>query len=271
MFYVYNLIDPRDNSIFYVGKGKGNRMFRHEQYTLNNKLPNGNKFLFDKIKEIKTCNLEIVYKKVFETEDEMLAYEFENKIINEIGIDNLCNSISDQVLIGIANNTRGSNWYHNSTNNQYKLLKETDVIPDGYIKGSPRTKTAMENWWSSLSEEDLKQYKIKMSNSLKNSEIHKQKVTSNEYREILSKSIKSSNNFKKYNEDRKGKKRGKYKNSEKQIKRRVDSILLSESGVIIKEFSGLNELCDFFNIKSSTACVWLKTEKHINGMILKRK
>lgn len=53
MFYVYNLIDPRDNSIFYVGKGKGNRMYKHEQYVLNNKLPNGNKVLFDKIMEIR--------------------------------------------------------------------------------------------------------------------------------------------------------------------------------------------------------------------------
>ena len=90
MFYVYNLIDPRDNSVFYIGKGKGNRMYKHEKYTLNNKLPNGNKSLFDKIKEIKMNNLDIIYKKVFETDDETLAYQFENKLINEVGIDNLC-------------------------------------------------------------------------------------------------------------------------------------------------------------------------------------
>ncbi len=28
-YYVYTLIDPRDNKIFYVGKGKGNRVFYH--------------------------------------------------------------------------------------------------------------------------------------------------------------------------------------------------------------------------------------------------
>ena len=28
-FYVYLYIDPRDNSIFYVGKGRGNRAFAH--------------------------------------------------------------------------------------------------------------------------------------------------------------------------------------------------------------------------------------------------
>ena len=29
--YVYMLIDPRDNKIFYVGEGQGNRVFDHEQ------------------------------------------------------------------------------------------------------------------------------------------------------------------------------------------------------------------------------------------------
>ena len=29
-FYVYRLIDPRDNITFYIGKGFGNRLFQHE-------------------------------------------------------------------------------------------------------------------------------------------------------------------------------------------------------------------------------------------------
>ena len=28
-FYVYSLIDPRNNKIFYIGKGSGNRVFQH--------------------------------------------------------------------------------------------------------------------------------------------------------------------------------------------------------------------------------------------------
>jgi hypothetical protein len=31
-YYVYLLVDPRDNTIFYVGKGKANRVFMHEKY-----------------------------------------------------------------------------------------------------------------------------------------------------------------------------------------------------------------------------------------------
>ena len=30
-YYVYRLIDPRNGQTFYVGKGKGNRVFRHAQ------------------------------------------------------------------------------------------------------------------------------------------------------------------------------------------------------------------------------------------------
>ena len=29
--YVYLLIDPRDDQVFYVGKGNGNRVFHHAQ------------------------------------------------------------------------------------------------------------------------------------------------------------------------------------------------------------------------------------------------
>ena len=34
-YYVYCLVDPRDNRIFYIGKGKGNRVFQHAKASLN--------------------------------------------------------------------------------------------------------------------------------------------------------------------------------------------------------------------------------------------
>ena len=34
-YYVYALVDPRDNRIFYIGKGSGNRVFQHAKDSLN--------------------------------------------------------------------------------------------------------------------------------------------------------------------------------------------------------------------------------------------
>lgn len=33
-YYVYALADPRDNKIFYIGKGINNRIFQHEENSI---------------------------------------------------------------------------------------------------------------------------------------------------------------------------------------------------------------------------------------------
>ena len=49
-YYVYALADPRDNKVFYIGKGTGNRVFSHE--TESEKSPKTEKLKLRKIKEI---------------------------------------------------------------------------------------------------------------------------------------------------------------------------------------------------------------------------
>lgn len=61
-WYVYRLIDPRDGSTFYVGKGKGNRVFAHmrgevavsdNDELLSNKLR--------RLREIRLAGLEVIH------------------------------------------------------------------------------------------------------------------------------------------------------------------------------------------------------------------
>ena len=83
-WYVYRLIDPRDESTFYVGKGKGNRVFAHmrgevaavdDDELLSNKLK--------QLREIRLAGLEVIH--VIHRHgmaDEKIAYEVEAALID---------------------------------------------------------------------------------------------------------------------------------------------------------------------------------------------
>ncbi|MCF6276650.1 MAG: GIY-YIG nuclease family protein [Candidatus Magasanikbacteria bacterium] len=53
-YYVYFLIDPKNNKVFYVGKGKGNRINHHFLGALDDKKNESEKI--EKIKEIQNNN-----------------------------------------------------------------------------------------------------------------------------------------------------------------------------------------------------------------------
>ncbi len=94
-YYIYHLIDPRTDLPFYIGKGKNGRMFNHEKCVKRNEIPNKNKHLFYKIKEILTEGLSIKYKKVYDNLEEKEAWlkEIEEeKRLKEIGVK-LCNLV----------------------------------------------------------------------------------------------------------------------------------------------------------------------------------
>ncbi|HBZ78363.1 MAG TPA: hypothetical protein DEO39_06640, partial [Clostridiales bacterium] len=68
-YYVYRLIDPRNGQTFYVGKGKGNRVFAHVNDAL--KSFNGESYVDDKeddvsskimqIRDIRNSGLEVIH------------------------------------------------------------------------------------------------------------------------------------------------------------------------------------------------------------------
>ena len=55
-FYVYCLIDPRDEKPFYIGKGKENRVFEHARSSIKNEL---NSDKLEKIREIRSNGLKV--------------------------------------------------------------------------------------------------------------------------------------------------------------------------------------------------------------------
>lgn len=88
-FYVYHLIDPRNNKVFYVGKGKGDRVLQHERDARRLRFANSEKEQI--IHEIWGEGLSVKRRIVKRFSNEQKAYHFEFQEIKRIGIENLTN------------------------------------------------------------------------------------------------------------------------------------------------------------------------------------
>lgn len=86
-FYVYQLVDPRDGSVFYVGKGCGRRMYDHEA--------EAEKGVYsrkcNRIRSIWAGGFAVRREVVSRHDDENDALEAEAKLIEEIGLEKLTN------------------------------------------------------------------------------------------------------------------------------------------------------------------------------------
>jgi len=156
-WYVYTLSDPRTNEVFYVGKGQRYRMYTHYWLVKRNKVPNGNYQLFRKIRDMIDSGIDISYNQVMHTDDEQIAYEFEKKLITEIGLDFLCNLVdgnggvcsgdkhwnfgkhwSDEVKRKISSSKKGQ--FHSlQTKNKIKEYWQNNTHP---MKGKNHTEEA---------------------------------------------------------------------------------------------------------------------------------
>jgi hypothetical protein len=88
-FYVYELVDSRDHLPFYVGKGTGNRVNKHE-----NNARNGIDTVCCKhIRNIWENGGQVEHSIIFKTDNEADAYSKEKERIEEIGIGNLVNIV----------------------------------------------------------------------------------------------------------------------------------------------------------------------------------
>lgn len=90
-YYVYKLIDPRTSNVFYVGKGSGNRAWTHAKF----KDGNNNYYKDSLIKEILESGLEPIIEISKRFVNETDAYDYEESLIENIGLDNLTNIVPD--------------------------------------------------------------------------------------------------------------------------------------------------------------------------------
>ena len=79
-YYVYGLIDPRNNRIFYIGKGTGNRVFEHERESIS--APDSEKLKLKTISEIKSMGLDVVKIIINSNLTEAEAFAAEASLIN---------------------------------------------------------------------------------------------------------------------------------------------------------------------------------------------
>lgn len=93
-FYVYGLVDPRTNKIFYIGKGTGNRVFNHEKESLNS--PDSDKLKLKTISEIKKEGLAVKKIIIHHNLSESEAYAAETALIN------VFHYVNDAALTNIA-------------------------------------------------------------------------------------------------------------------------------------------------------------------------
>jgi hypothetical protein len=101
-YYVYQLIDPRTNTPFYVGEGKGDRAWSHLSFKSGCNNPHKDRI----IHKIQSLGLEVGVVIVKENLTKNESRQYEAQLIEEIGLDKLSNisaNANPPVLIGEQN------------------------------------------------------------------------------------------------------------------------------------------------------------------------
>jgi len=88
-YYVYELVDPRDGQVFYIGKGLGARAFQHELEAKNQSIETEKTKI---IREIENTSMRVAVRVIGRYETEAQAFAVEATLIHWVyGLDNLTN------------------------------------------------------------------------------------------------------------------------------------------------------------------------------------
>jgi hypothetical protein len=178
-YYTYVLIDSLTNTIFYIGKGSGNRMYKHVQIAKGESIcRNINKKLYNKIQKIIISGNNVIPLKVFENNDENLTLEYEKKLILELGIENLCN-----LTLGGEGTSYpdGFTEEHKQNMSNAKLGKKRKPITDKTKENMSNAQLGHKGYW--------KDKKIPENAKILMSLSHQNITFSNEHKENIRKSL----------------------------------------------------------------------------------
>jgi hypothetical protein len=124
-FYVYALIDPRNDSVFYIGKGTGNRVFSHE--IESDKSPKSEKTKLHRIREIEKEGFEVKRLLINWGLTESEAFVAEATLIN------FMNAISEKSL---TNMVAGHHVHESLTVEEFELMYGAERLKPEDIKHS---------------------------------------------------------------------------------------------------------------------------------------
>lgn len=123
LHYVYQL-KTSDGDIIYIGKGQGNRMYKHTTIAKGKSVAKlKNPKLYNKILKLLNSGKYIIPEIIYESNSELECLSKEVEIIAEIGKENLCN---------LTDGGEGTSGYH--------LSKETKKKMSDYKKNHPEWK-----------------------------------------------------------------------------------------------------------------------------------
>jgi hypothetical protein len=90
-YYVYMLVDPQDNQVFYVGKGVGDRVFHHANAAITETTPSEK---LGRIRAIRAQGLEVKHLILRHGLEENEAFEVEAALIDYLSLSTLTNKVS---------------------------------------------------------------------------------------------------------------------------------------------------------------------------------